>query len=248
MAKFKQLLDFDRQLLDWMVEKDSGHSKECVLSAVNHLKKAYILKDIDPEIALFRCITSEEEIARAIFLKLRKQGYNNTSKIKDKDHKYKQALDLFLDAIQHFVFCQEHNSNFPKDIYLILNKNEKLLEVELLIENIIMKPIPPLNFSLKVNGKAYYFREELRRLTEPNNNKILKQIEEKANFRNKIIYAEPNGILEITSSIEDEIDIYYQRVFKLIRIYCLIYPHNEKFDFIQNVIDAFVFMMNDIEM
>lgn len=81
-----------------------------------------------------------------------------------------------------------------------------------------------------------------------NKNFKLLDIEEKANFRNKIIYAEPNGILEITSSIEDEIDIYYQRVFKLIRIYCLIYPHNEKFDFIQNVIDAFVFMMNDIEM
>lgn len=249
MEKFKQLLGFDRQLLDWMVENDSGHSKECVLSAVNHLKMAYEIKDIDPEIALFRCITAEEEVARAIFLKLREQGYKNTNKIKDKDHKYKQALDLFLGAIQnHFVSYQEYNSNFPKEIHLILNESEKLLEVGLLIENIIMKSIPPLNFSFKVNDKPYYFKKELQELAELNSKQILKQIEEKANFRNKIIFAEPKGILKITSSIDDEINKYYERVFKLIRIYCLIYPYNEKFDFVQNAIDAFVFMMNEMEM
>lgn len=251
MPKFEKLLDFDKQLLDWMVENDYGHSKACILNAVNHLKMAYKIKDIDPEISLFRCITSEEEVARAIFLKLRDQGYKNTDtkKIKDKDHKYKQALDLFLVAIQnHFVSYQEHNEHFPKNIRLILNKNEKLLEIGLLIDGMIIKSIPPLNFSFKVNDEAYYFKNELQELAKLNSKKILKQIEEKANFRNKIIYAELNGILKITSSIELELDRYYERVFKLIRIYCLIYPYTEKFDFVQNAIDAFVFMMNDIEM
>ncbi|OHD96892.1 MAG: hypothetical protein A3E21_04980 [Sulfurimonas sp. RIFCSPHIGHO2_12_FULL_36_9] len=252
MVKFERLIDFDRQLLDWIVEKDTGHSKECILSAVNHLKMAYKIKDIDPEIALFRCITAEEEVARAIFLKLREQGYKNTNKnkIKDKDHKYKQALDLFLGTIQnHFVSYQEHNSNFPKEIQLILNENKKLLEVGLLIENVFMKSIPPLNFSFKVNNEPYYFKKELQELVELNSKQILKQIEEKANFRNKIIYAETKGILKFNEPIDAELDRYYKIVFRLIRIYCLIYPYkNEKSDFLQNAIDAYVFMMNEMEM
>lgn len=251
MPKFDKLTNFDRQLLDWMVEKDSGHSKECILSAVHHLHMAYKIKDIDPEIALFRCITSEEEVARAIFLKLRIQGYNNTNNtiIKDKDHKYKQAVDLFLGAIQnHFASYQEYNNHFPKEIQLILNEKEKLLEIGQLIDGMIMKSIPPLNFSFKVNDEPYYFKKELQELVKLNNKKVMTQIKEKANFRNRIIYAEPNGILNITSSIDIELDKYYERVFKMVRIYCLLYPYNEKFDFVQNAIDAFVFMMNEIEM
>lgn len=249
MAGFEKLTDFDKQLLDWMVEKDSGHSRECVLSAVNHLKMAYKIKDIDPEIALFRCITSEEEIARAIFLVLKKQGYKNIDKVKDKDHKYKQALDLFLIVIQnYFVSWAIAVEDFPKNIKLKLNNEKKILEIILDIKNIgSIIPIPPLNFSMTLNDKPYYFGKELQEIAKLNGKKILKQIEEKANLRNKIIYAEPNGGSHITSSIDDEIDRYYQRVFKLVRIYCLIYPHSEKFDFIQNAIDAFIFMMNDIE-
>ena len=34
MAGFDKLTDFDKQLIDWMVEKDLGHSRECVLSDV----------------------------------------------------------------------------------------------------------------------------------------------------------------------------------------------------------------------
>lgn len=249
MAGFEKLTDFDKQLLDWMVEKDLGHSRECVLSAVNHLKMAYKIKDIDPEIALFRCITSEEEIARAIFLVLKKQGYKNVDKVKDKDHKYKQALDLFLIVIQnYFVSWAIEVEDFPKNIKLKLNNEKKILEIILDIKNIgSIIPIPPLNFSMTLNDKPYYFGKELQEIAKLNGKKILKQIEEKANLRNKIIYAEPKGNLKITSSIDDEIDRYYQRVFKLVRIYCLIYPHSEKFDFIQNAIDAFIFMMNEIE-
>ncbi len=251
MAKFEQLLPFDRQLLDWIKENDNGHSQKCIFSAVEHLRMAYNIKDIDPEIAWFRCITSEEEVARAIFLVLREQGYKNTdkTKIKDTDHKYKQGLDLFLGAIQnHFASYVEDNSHFPKEINLILNKDKNVLEVGLLIDDMIMKSIPPLNFDFKLNDKAYYFKNELQELATLNGKKILSQIREKANFRNKIIYAEPNGILKVTGFIDDELNCYYERVFKLIRIYSLLYPYkNEKFDFVQNAIDAFVFMMNEIE-
>lgn len=250
MGKFEKLTNFDRQVINWINETSKGHSKECILSAVNHLKKAFELKSIDPEIAIFRCITAEEEVARGIFIVLKEHNYKNMDKIKDKDHKYKQALDLFIKIIQNYFASFSENINFPQEFQLVLNYDKKVLEIAFSINNNdeLLKPVPPLNFSMIVNDKAYYFKNELEELAKNNRKKILNQIEEKANFRNKIIYAEPKGTLQYNGSIDTELDQYYNRVFGLIRVYSLIYPYkNNKSEFIQNTIDAFVFMMMDLE-
>lgn len=253
MGKFKELNDFDKKLLDGIKENAKGHSKKCIFSAVEHLKMAYMIKDVDSEMAMFRVITAEEEVARAIFLILKEHEYKNSKKIKDRDHRYKQALSLFIGSIQDFFYTSSQNNNFPfkKHITLSFNEETKLLELRIPLKNPDTKviPIPPLNFEMSINGKPYYFQNELNEFTLNSNSKSLqKLIDEKVNFRNRILYADTEGTIKITAGIDTELDRYYNTVFKLIKIYGLIYPYKyKKSNFIQNTLNAFLFMMMELD-
>ena len=246
MSKFERLEDFDRQLLDWIKEDDAGHARNCIFNAIQHFKLAEKIKYIDSEMAIFRLITAEEEVAMAILLTLEKHKYNNVDKINKKEHKYKQGLDFFLNVIQNFLASCSKDDNFPKEFKLFLNKNKKLLEVEFSIgeSTELIKPMPPLNFSMTVNDKTYYFKDELENLASKNTKKISKQIEKKAKLRNEILYASTNGIPKLDEDIDSLFDTYHKTVFRLIRVYYLIYPYKkEKFEFVQNAIDAYISMM-----
>lgn len=60
------------------------------------MEYAWKIKDIDPEMSVFRSITAEEEAATAIFLSLKEKKYENAEKLKFQDHSYKQALEPFI--------------------------------------------------------------------------------------------------------------------------------------------------------
>jgi hypothetical protein len=51
--------EFDKELFACINENAKGHSKHCARSAIRHLECAWVLKDIDPEMAVFRAITAE---------------------------------------------------------------------------------------------------------------------------------------------------------------------------------------------
>lgn len=67
--KLERLTKLDKEIINLIIKQDTGHAQKCILSAVEHLRKAYIIKDIDPEMAHFRMITAEEEASRGIFLR-----------------------------------------------------------------------------------------------------------------------------------------------------------------------------------
>ena len=249
--KFEKLTDFERELLKGIEKNAKGHSKFCIYNAIHHLKMAFKIKELDPEMALFRAITAEEELARAIFIILKDHGYKNMNKIKDKEHKYKQSLPIFIGLIQDFFYKQSRVETFPlgDKIKLKIDENQLLvLGLTLKSSECLMSPIPPLNFKMELNGKEYYFQKEIFEFLEDKDFKIFeKSLEDKVNFRNKILYAQNDGRIEISSGLDDELNKYYNSVMKLIIIYSLIYPHKkDKSDFIQNVINAFLFVMLDI--
>jgi hypothetical protein len=80
--------EFDRELANCINDSAKGYSKQCARSAIHHLELAWKIKDVDPEMAIFRAITSEEEAATAIFIALKDKGYLNAKKIKFKKHSY----------------------------------------------------------------------------------------------------------------------------------------------------------------
>ena len=61
--KFEKLNDFERELLEGIKNNAKGRSKYCIYNAIHHLKMAFKIKELDPEMALIRAITAEEEVA-----------------------------------------------------------------------------------------------------------------------------------------------------------------------------------------
>ena len=251
--EFKVKEEFDQKLLDSIKKKARGQSKNCILNAVHHLKMAYKIKEIDPEMAVFRCITAEEEAASAIFLILKENQYDNAKKIRHMNHNYKQALNDFIISVVDFLNSQALDKHFPfkNNISLVFNHNMGLAELNIYFKNrpLTVTPSPPLDFSITINDQPYHFENELKKLASHKSVKKLKDaISEKANFRNLLLYASSQGSTKIKEgTIEKIIDKQYDIVFKFIRIYGLVYPYkNDKPVFVQQTLNAFLLMMGAI--
>ena len=85
--------DFASHIFECIVNNAKGHSRHYGRNSSHHLERALRLKEIDPEMAVFRAITAEEEAATAIFLVLKEKSYHNADTIRFKDHACKQVLD-----------------------------------------------------------------------------------------------------------------------------------------------------------
>ena len=89
----------DQRLENLVVEglkATSGRVLQCARHAFHHLERAGQIVDIDPEMAMFRAITAEEEAATAVFFSLRQRRYANSEKIQLWSHPYKAALYPFV--------------------------------------------------------------------------------------------------------------------------------------------------------
>ncbi len=244
--------EFDRELANCINDSAKGYSKQCARSAIHHLELAWKIKDIDPEMAIFRAITSEEEAATAIFIALKDKGYINAKKIKFKKHSYKQALEPFIRSISVFSEKWANEPGFPfGEKYQLKidgeNKNKKLT-LSFHLKDKLVTAIPPLGFTISINGKPYYFENELIKITSgKNKTDVINHVNKRANLRNIILYAQSAGIPKITSNIEEHIRKRKNIVFMLLKIYALIYPYKEKALFVQQALDAFLSMMGDVE-
>ncbi len=244
--------EFDREIANCINDSAKGYSKQCARCAIHHLELAWAIKDIDPEMAIFRAITAEEEAATAIFIALKDKGYKNAKKIKFKSHPYKQALEPFIRSISIFSEKWSNEPGFPfgKNYQLRIegeNKNKKLT-LSFHLKDKMITAIPPLGFTISLNGAPYHFESELISLTSgKNRDDVINHINKRANLRNIILYAQSAGIPKITSDIEAHIRKRKNIVFMLLRIYSLIYPYKEKALFVQQALNAFLQMMGSIE-
>lgn len=243
---------FDEELIDCITQNAKSHSKQCARNAIHHLEKAYEIKDIDKEMAVFRAITAEEEAATAVFLALKEKGYSNSKKIKFKKHPYKQALDPFIRGIRKFSGKLSAMQGFPfgeKCALELEGKGEKRkLSLSFHFNDKLVTAIPPLGFTITKNDKPYFFEEELLEITQGQNRQdIINHVNNISNLRNEILYAQPDGIPSITSDILAHIDSRKSVVIVFLRIYALIYPYKEKAIFVQQALDAYLRMMGEIE-
>lgn len=247
------LIELDREVVQIINDSAKGYTKSCAGNAIHHLEKSWQIKDIDPEMAVFRAITAEEEAATSIFIALKEKGYDNSQKLKFKNHTYKQALAPFFQAIAKFIADASQLPNFPfgKNFNLLIDSKEdpKKLKLSLVLPNGVNAfPIPPLHFSVSMNGKTYTFEKELTEITTGQSKKeIIKYIKELANLRNCLIYSTPEGIPKIKGKIDGHLQKRQKTVFSFLRVLCLIFPYKEKALFVQQALNAFLVMLGDIE-
>ena len=57
-----------------------GRARQSAFHAFEHLDKAERIAELDPEMAVFRAITAEEEAATAVFFSLKQRGYDRAKK------------------------------------------------------------------------------------------------------------------------------------------------------------------------
>lgn len=244
--------DFDKHIFECIVRNAKGHSRNCARNSVHHIERSFRLKEIDPEMAVFRAITAEEEAATSIFLALKEKGYHNADKIKFKDHACKQALEPFLRAISKFVEKWSNEPGFPfgsrYSLLLLGEGSERRLSLSFQFHNQSITCIPPLGFSIKLNDRMYFFEQELKAIASGDSRQdIIKYIRRMANRRNQVLYAQSHGIPSVIG-----IDGFLERrravVVSFLRIYALIYPYTERAIFVQQALDCFLAMMGQIEL
>jgi hypothetical protein len=244
-------LEIDNIIFDIIKENSRGYSKQCIRSALSHIEKAWLLKDIAPEMAIFCSITAEEEAATAIFIALRDLKYDGAKKIKFRKHEYKQALEPFIRGIGSFLETTSSLEGFPFENYQLRIEGEgkdKKLSISFPYGDGYLTSIPPLGFIVTKNDSVYHFDDELKAVVSGDNyNDILKHVKKLSALRNKLLYAQPDGIPSIKGKIDAHLKRRQDIVTIFMRIYALIYPYKEKALFVQQTLNAFLMMMGDIE-
>lgn len=246
------LEEIDKVVFECIDATAKGYGRNCARNAVSHLEAAWKIKDTDPEMAVFRAITAEEEAATAIFIALKEKGYENAHKIKFKSHPYKQAVAPFVTAISKFMADVAKWPNFPlgKNYRLSIDgegKDRRLI-LSFYLGNGLATLIPPLGFKIALNGKPYYFEKELLDITSgQSRSDIIKYVQDVSNLRNSLLYARPEGIPKITVKIDGHLEKRRRTVMTFFRIFSLIHPYKKKALFVEQALKAFLLMMGDIE-
>lgn len=244
--------EIDRVVFECIDVSAKGHGRNCARNAIFHLESAWKIKDIDPEMAVFRAITAEEEAATAIFIALKEKGYQNANKIKFKNHPYKQAVAPFVTAVSKFMADVARWPGFPLGEKYQLSfegegKDRKLI-LSFYLDSGLATPIPPLGFEVALNGKPYHFEKELLEITSGKSRAdIIKHVRDIANMRNTILYARAEGIPKITGKVDGHLEKRRRTVMTFLRIYSLIYPYAEKALFVEQALKSFLVMMGEIE-
>jgi len=77
--------------------------------------------------------------------------------------------------------------------------------------------------------------------------RVEKYITDKANERNKLLYAATNGYPHLESVADDFFFVQKQKVMTMAYSYLLIEPYNEKQPFVQQAIDSLLNMLGKIQ-
>lgn len=227
-----------------MVEALPLPARHCARNALHHIEKARAIKDIDPDMAAFRAVTAEEEIATAIFHALVELGYAGAEQLDPHNHQHKAALVPFLEALYSFFAKAEQEQKWQVSLVWSANGAKRLyIRVNApAVADRPFYPTPPLHFSASLNAQLYDFNAELAKIASDRGVESLKEsIRKRANRRNKMLYA---NVAKGIPSLNEPIDALLQRVNDRVHVHLILFlliaQHPEKQDFVQQALDAFV--------
>lgn len=230
-----------------LIEKAPAPGKHAARNAVFHIERAYALQGIDPEIALFRSITAEEEAARAIFDALQRRDYPNARRLNWQDHRHKAAVVPFLRAVADLIA----KAGFAEpEIVFEKEEGQDVLRVRIKVPNPVgsgfvwLYPQPPLDFNLEIEGKRHDFRPEIEALLAAARvAEFTKFVRDRANERNRLLYATAQGLPTVVGNLKKVLDEARGRVFAELAVFLLIDTVKARQQFVVQALDAFVRLM-----
>lgn len=241
-------LKFERRVLE-CVDAARGMPRHCAKHALLHLDRAWKLKKRDPEMAVFRAITAEEEAATAIFASLLQLGYSRAKKLNFRKHTHKQALYPFLQAVASFLAETQHSLP-PLRRRITKRGNRKVLLIDLVFDGAIGTPEPPLNLTVRdlPSRDLVSFTRHIEQVAGvQGSTKVRKFLEQRASFRNQLLYADASGIPRVDGETDRYVRSAKDRVLNLLQIFCLIFPYRTRAPFVQQTMDAFLLMLGRVD-
>ena len=233
------------------LDRHGSHGMQFARSAVRHLSSAWRLRDLDLGMALFRCLTAEEEAATAVFLALKSRQYEGASRLNHRSHRDKAAVVPFFRAV---------SANFSKvvtvDMEPMIVLDERGPSPRLRVRITYTPPgstpkwaypEPPLHFSVRVNKELHDFRDELQELASSVGAvDVNAHIEEQKNLRNRILYATPQGVPDIEGNGERMVLRRRDSVFGSLIVFLLIEQVSERQLFAQQCLNSFLKMLGKL--
>lgn len=230
-----------------------GHGGYAAVSCRRHLERAWEIKDCMPEVSIFLAITAEEEAAASVFHALKKRKYDNSHRVKLRDHRFKAGVYPFLRLIGDAVIPPKEtlSLNLYFDSEFQFN-GEEVLRVRLPIgvkhgREYFLIPEPPLNIFSKDSGGGNkdYLKEVRGIASDKGIESIYRYIKELANERNKMLYASDSGLPHIEDAIPALRRHTNAAILNLI-IYLLIEPHKPQ-NLPQEALNAYIKILDRIE-
>ena len=242
------LQSFDTHCLELLELSPNRISKHCFRSAINHLKRAEKLFDVDNNMAVFRCYTAEEESASGLMHCLKECGYSNASELKPKYHLHKNAFIPFFSILSQFIedSFRQHGIEIDLLIKDSSSGNYVTLEVSMTSDAGPVKflPDPPFNFAFVHEGKRFSYRQQIDKYVNTRNAYgIIDCLRQEANKRNEVLYANLHGFPSSIEVTPQFLPAYWKRVMAMLRAYLMIAPHTEPQPFVQDSLDAFLAMI-----
>lgn len=249
--------DFDRCLVDELLPNAPSPGKWSAMNAVRHANRAWKLREVDPQMATFRAITGEEESATAIFHALKRRQYADAEYLNPRNHVHKNAVTPFIVAVRCSIapaMCALH-----KRFSLWVDRSEPkpLVRLKLTLrgddeEEVIHEPIPPLHFRINQGKrgepeKVWDFGEKIvEHALRTGAKDVQKALETRANLRNRLLYAAPDGIPTVQPPVEPGLEQARRNTFRNLKIYLMIDEHPPGQLFVQQALSAFIKMLGKV--
>lgn len=246
-----EFLRFDQMCIEMLEGLPNTKAKHCFRSALNHLRRAEKIKDIDLSMAVFRLVTAEEEAATGLMLELKNKGYKNSEHLEIRNHLYKGAVIEVIRVITQFLEDNFQGSFYDLSMHKVDGKLSLRLTAEMSVngERIVLIPEPPLSIAMRLGGEKYRFsmNRQLKKLIEKGGHQtILNHLKEKANFRNLLLYASEKGFPSDPVITDKFFPAYQQRVIAMLRIFLMVQPYDEIQPAVQDALDILLSVVDKV--
>lgn len=247
-----ELTGFDRNCVALVDDAPNQRSRHCFRSALKHLELAEALVAVDPAMAIFRGITAEEEAASGLMFCLQELGYQNSKKLNPRNHVHKSAMIPFFRVLGSFFEETIGANGLKPALHIKIDNGTRRLTVAIPMQvngsAINAYPIPPLNFSVKSEGRSPSYRRQIERHAQSEGfTNMTSYVKREANLRNELLYASPAGYPTVNEVNPKFLAIKQSHVLALMRAYLFVFPYPDHQLFVQDALDAFLVMLGRLD-
>lgn len=244
-----QFTEFEERCIKLVNDTDS-RGKHCLRNAINHINRAWALRQIDANMAVFRAITAEEEAASGLIYALKERNYADSQKLDPRDHRHKSAVVPFIQILGKYLNDLVKDHDLQPTLHILEADSEFSTHLgvglRVAVEGTERRvfPRPPLNFRTKISGLVPSYKPQIEELVVAAGAKTIQEyVRNLANLRNQVLYAGPKGFPTIADLKDEFFENRKRRVIAILNAYLLVQPYVEIQPFVQDAVHALVAML-----